>query len=58
VSIADPQALANAALDIMQPQNWQAAQAAGIARVEQFYSLEMMIDAYREIYVHSLGGRS
>lgn len=57
VSIADPQALAYAALDIMQPQNWKAAQAAGIARVEQFYSLEMMIDAYRELYVKAVGGQ-
>ncbi|MFN3544339.1 MAG: GT4 family glycosyltransferase PelF [Thiobacillus sp.] len=57
VGIADPGALARAALDLMQPQNWQAAQAAGIARVERFYSLEMMIDAYRELYVKSAGER-
>jgi glycosyltransferase involved in cell wall biosynthesis len=54
VGIADPQALAHAALDLIQPDHWHAAQAAGIARVEQFYSLEMMIGAYREIYARAL----
>ncbi|MGD7313315.1 GT4 family glycosyltransferase PelF, partial [Ralstonia pseudosolanacearum] len=29
---------------------WYAAQAAGIARVERYYTQEMMVGSYRELY--------
>ncbi|HSD40178.1 MAG TPA: GT4 family glycosyltransferase PelF [Rhodocyclaceae bacterium] len=54
VGIANPQALAEAAIDLLQPDNWHAAQAAGIARVEKYYADHMMFDRYREIYETAL----
>ena len=36
------------------PQRWHAAQAAGIARVERYYTQDMMFGAYRELYQRSL----
>jgi glycosyltransferase involved in cell wall biosynthesis len=51
VRIADPQALGNAVADLLaDPQRWHAAANAGIARVEQFYTAQMMFDQYRELY--------
>jgi glycosyltransferase involved in cell wall biosynthesis len=50
VQIADPRALAQAALDLLDEKNWHAAQAAGIARVERFYTQDMMVGAYRSLY--------
>ena len=55
VGIAQPQALADAALKLLtDPQRWHAAQAAGIARVERYYTQDMMFGAYRELYQRSL----
>jgi len=54
VGIADPQAFAEAAIDLLQPENWHAAQAAGIARVEKYYADHMMFDRYREVYDRAL----
>jgi len=51
VRIADPAALANAALGLLQhPDRWQAAQASGIARVEKYYTQEQMVGSYRTLY--------
>lgn len=54
VGIADPQAFAEAAIELLQPENWHAAQAAGIARVEKYYADYMMFDRYREVYDKAL----
>ena len=51
VHIADPDATARAALALLQDEaRWRAAQAAGIARVETFYTQAAMLDAYRRTY--------
>lgn len=51
VRIADPAALAAAALALLRdPVRWQAAQAAGVARVERYYTQERMVGSYRELY--------
>ncbi|UIF91342.1 GT4 family glycosyltransferase PelF [Cupriavidus sp. UYPR2.512] len=51
VRIADPAALAAAALGLLQdPARWQAAQAAGVARVERYYTQDRMVGSYRELY--------
>lgn len=51
VPIADPQRLADAALDLLKDQStWQAASDSGIARVERFYTDTMMFDRYRRVY--------
>ncbi|MBV8045930.1 MAG: GT4 family glycosyltransferase PelF [Paludibacterium sp.] len=51
VPIANPGALAQAALSLLQsPERWHAAQRAGIARVERYYTQTMMVDAYRGLY--------
>jgi len=54
VGIADPQALAEAAIELLQPQVWFAAQAAGIARVERYYTDDLMFGRYREVYQDAL----
>lgn len=54
VGIADPQTLALAAIDLMQPEHWSAAQQAGIARVERFYTQEKMFSSYRQVYERAL----
>jgi glycosyltransferase involved in cell wall biosynthesis len=55
VRIADPQALGNAVADLLEdPQRWHAAANAGIARVEKFYTAQMMFDQYRELYEESM----
>ena len=55
VGIAEPQALARAAVDLLaDPVRWNAAQAAGIARVERYYTQEMMFGDYRMLYEKSL----
>ena len=69
VRIADPAALADAALKLIkEPARWQAAQAAGIARVERYYTQEQMVGSYRTLYAsmmampdnthHARGGAS
>ena len=56
VGIADPEALAAAALELLaHPARWQSAQRAGIARVERYYTQELMVARYREIYESALG---
>lgn len=51
VGIADPQALAKAAVELLtDPVKWHAAQAAGIARVERYYTQDMMFASYRQLY--------
>ncbi len=51
VGIADPQALATAALELLtDAEVWNTAAQAGIQRVEKYYSLEMMIGLYRKVY--------
>ncbi len=55
VGIADPQALADAALDLLADTDaWTAAQQAGIARVERYYSDSRMFGRYREVYTEAL----
>ena len=56
VRIADPQALADAAVRLLgDPERWRAASRAGIARVERFYSQQMMFDRYRMLYEDAIG---
>ncbi|MGZ9066826.1 MAG: GT4 family glycosyltransferase PelF, partial [Burkholderiales bacterium] len=51
VGIADPQALALAAIELLtDPEKWQAASMAGIRRVETYYNQEQMFARYRAIY--------
>jgi glycosyltransferase involved in cell wall biosynthesis len=51
VSIANPDATAEAAVMLLNDEaRWHAAQRAGIARVERFYTQRDMIDNYRRIY--------
>ena len=55
VGIADPEALANAAVELLGDEAaWRVAQTAAIRRVEQYYTLEMMIGQYREVYQRAL----
>jgi glycosyltransferase involved in cell wall biosynthesis len=55
VGIAEPQALAAAAVALLaDPVKWRAAQAAGIARVERYYTQEMMFASYRQLYDEAL----
>ena len=52
--ISAPEELARGALRLLRdPQAWQAAQAAGIRRVESRYTIERMIRAYQSIYDRS-----
>ncbi len=56
VGIADPQALADAALELLGDRAaWDAASRAAIARVERFYTQEQMIGRYRAVYDSALG---
>lgn len=51
VRIADPEALAQAAIRLLgDPKRYQAAQQAGIERVEKFYTQDMMFGKYRDLY--------
>lgn len=55
VNIADPQALADASLRLLgDPEAWQAASQAGIARVERYYTDELMFGRYRQVYENAL----
>ncbi|EGF33376.1 Lipopolysaccharide N-acetylglucosaminyl transferase [Oxalobacteraceae bacterium IMCC9480] len=55
VGIAEPQALARAAVALLTDhKRWQAAQAAGIARVERYYTQDLMFADYRRLYDKSL----
>lgn len=51
VPIADPQQLADAAIALLSdPVAWHAASAAGIARVERYYTDTEMFERYRAVY--------
>lgn len=55
VGIADPEATARAALSLLRdPTRWLAAQRAGIARVERYYTQRTMLERYRRIYGDAL----
>jgi polysaccharide biosynthesis protein PelF len=55
VNIADPQALADAALALLSnTEAWQAASQAGIARVERYYTDTLMFGHYRKVYEDAL----
>ncbi|MBK1723241.1 GT4 family glycosyltransferase PelF [Thiocystis violacea] len=56
VPIADPEALAAAAIDLLNdPAQWHAAQQAGIRRVERYYRQETVISDYRRLYQEAMG---
>ncbi|MGS0743494.1 GT4 family glycosyltransferase PelF [Glaciimonas sp. GG7] len=51
VRIADPIALATEALKLLRDADrWHAAQRAGIARVEKYYTQNIMVDSYHALY--------
>ncbi|MFG0599166.1 GT4 family glycosyltransferase PelF [Delftia sp. WSY_4] len=55
VGIANPEALADACLELLaSPGQWQAASAAGIARVERYYSDRLLFERYRQVYDRAL----
>ena len=55
VRIADPQALAEAALALLlNPEAWHKAAAAGIARVERYYTHPVMFGRYWAVYQQAL----
>ncbi|MFN0162730.1 MAG: GT4 family glycosyltransferase PelF [Burkholderiales bacterium] len=57
VRIADAPALAEAAVTLLSDrERWHTAQAAGIARVERYYTQDMMFGQYRAIYDAALAG--
>ncbi|AOG24326.1 GT4 family glycosyltransferase PelF [Acidovorax sp. RAC01] len=57
VGIADPQALADAAIALLaDPEAWQRASTAAIARVERYYTDTMMFESYRQVYRKALQG--
>lgn len=56
VRIADPEASARSILELLDdPRRWAAAQQAGIARVERFYTEGLMLDRYRNLYRTAMG---
>ena len=55
VPIASPELTAQAAISLLGDEDrWRAAQAAGIARVERYYTQPLMFGAYRQIYQDAL----
>ncbi|MBO3276568.1 GT4 family glycosyltransferase PelF [Pseudomonas schmalbachii] len=51
VAIADPQATTRAILGLLRdPQRWRAAQAAGQQRLRRFYTEELMLTRYQQLY--------
>ncbi|VVE35787.1 group 1 glycosyl transferase [Pandoraea horticolens] len=56
VPMADPEALAAAIVDVLEPDVWHAASRAGIARVERHYRLDTLCDAYRTLYGRWMDG--
>ena len=59
VPIANPGALARQMLALLQDEVlWLAAQQAGIARVERFYTQQQMVADYRELYLDILSADS
>ena len=58
VQIADPQALADAAIALLSDTAaWNQASAAAVARVERYYTDTMMFDRYRRVYEEALQGQ-
>lgn len=58
VPIADPEATAREAIRLLLDEDlWHRAQKAGLERVQRYYTLENMFDAYRDIYVNALDSR-
>ncbi len=55
VRIADPQAMAAAAIELLRPENWFPAQQAAIARVERYYTQTLMFDDFKQVYQQALG---
>ena len=56
VPIANPDETAAAAIALLSdPQRWQAASRAAIARVERYYDQKRMFDEYRQLYHQCLG---
>lgn len=56
VAIADPQATSRAIIDLLRnPQRWQQAQASGLARVSRYYSEDLMLKRYRDLYHAAMG---
>jgi glycosyltransferase involved in cell wall biosynthesis len=55
VGIGNPQALANACINLLgNADAWQTASNAAVTRVERYYTEEIMINQYREIYEGAL----
>jgi glycosyltransferase involved in cell wall biosynthesis len=58
VRIADPQALAHAALSLLEDETeWRRASAAAIKRVEAYYTEPMMFERYQALYSAGFGTR-
>ena len=56
VAIADPQATGRAILGLRRnPDRWQAAQTAGVARANRYYGEALMLERYRKLYSTSMG---
>lgn len=56
VAIADPQATASAVLRLLRnPERWQMAQTAGVARANRYYGEALMLERYRKLYSNSMG---
>lgn len=55
VPMADPEALAAAVVEVLEPAEWHASSRAGIARVERHYRLDTMRDEYRALYERWMG---
>ena len=54
VRIADPQAMAAAAIELLQPENWFPARDAAIARVERYYTQTLMFNEFKQVYQEAL----
>lgn len=50
VPIADPEAVARAALALLEPARWRAAQQVAVRRVETYYAEARVFEAYQQIY--------
>ncbi|MDR0226498.1 MAG: GT4 family glycosyltransferase PelF [Burkholderiaceae bacterium] len=55
VGIANPEALADAALELLGSRSaWEAASAAGVERVERYYTDQLLFERYQQIYDRAL----
>lgn len=54
VRIADPQAMAAAAIELLRPENWLPARVAAIARVERYYTQTIMFNEFKQVYEEAL----